>query len=274
LYTDEKYIETYKIPLVGGEFFNAKGGTPDSAAVVINESAAKGLGWSNTNAAIGQQIKFQGTQRIFVVGGVVKDFHFGPLQEAIRPLYFIHTSSAPLFRYMSFKLKPGNTAASLAAIQKKWSVLMPDAPFAYSFMDDTLARLYQMEMQMKKASSAATTIALIIVLLGVLGIVTQTISKRTKEVGIRKVLGASALQVTQLFAKEFSLILLIANIIAWPLAYFVMRNWLNNYAYRIALSPLPFVLVAITLLILMSLLIAVKTMKTALMNPVKSLRTE
>ncbi|MGG9964127.1 ABC transporter permease [Ferruginibacter sp. SUN106] len=274
LFTDEKYIATYKIPVAAGKFFNADGGTPDSTSVVINESAVKGLGWKEATAAIGQQIKFQGNPGTFTVGGVVKDFHFGPLQEAIRPMYFIHVSNAPLFRYMSFKIKPGNTGAAIAAIQKKWSVLLPDAPFAYTFMDDTLARLYSMEVQMKKAATAATVIALLIVLLGVLGIVTQSISKRTKEVGIRKVLGASVVQVILLFAKEFSIIIIVANIIAWPVAYFALRNWLNNYAYRIDLTFFPFIMVGLVLLLLVALLIAVKTIRTALMNPVKSLRTE
>ena len=274
LFTDEKYVDTYKIPVAAGEFFNAKGGLTDSAAVVLNESAAKGLGWPDAGSAIGQQIKFQGNPRTFTVGGVVNDFHFGPLQEAIRPIYFIHVQNATLFRYMSFKLKPGNTVAAIAAIQKKWSAILPDAPFAYIFMDDTLDKLYQMEMQMKKASMAATVIALLIVLLGVLGIVTQSISKRTKEVGIRKVLGASVLQVIVLFAKEFSLIILIANCIAWPLAYIALQNWLNNYAYRIKLDLLPFVMVGFILLVLVAVLILIKTMSTALMNPVKGLRTE
>jgi len=127
---------------------------------------------------------------------------------------------------------------------------------------------------MKKASFAATVIAMLIVLLGVLGIVTQSISKRTKEVGIRKVLGASVLHVIVLFAKEFSLIILIANCIAWPLAYIALSKWLNNYAYRIDLTLLPFALVGFILLALVAVLISIKTMRTALMNPVKSLRTE
>jgi putative ABC transport system permease protein len=274
LFTDEQYTAVYRIPLAAGEFFNARGGQPDSTGVVVNESAVKALGWADAGSAIGQSVKFQGNPGIFKISGVVKDFHFGPLQEAIRPLYFIHVQNAPLFRYMSFKLKPGNTAASIAAIQKQWSVLLPDAPFAYSFVDDTLSRLYSMEQQMKKASMAASAIALLIVLLGVLGIVTQSISKRTKEVGIRKVLGASAAQVIVLFVKEFSIILLIANLVAWPLAFMALRNWLNNYAYRINLTASPFLIVGLILLVLVSAVISIRSIKIALMNPVKSLRTE
>ncbi len=273
LFTDEKYLQTYKIPLAAGTFFNATGGIANTAEVVLNESAAKGLGW-NASDAINQKIMFQGNPNAATVVGVVKDFHFGPLQENIRPVYFIHVKNAIIYRYLSFKLKAGNTAASIAAIQKKWSTLIPDAPFDYVFMDNTLAKLYAKEIQIKKASEAATIIALVIVLLGVLGIVTQSITKRTKEVGIRKVLGASVMQVIALFAKEFSWLVLIANLIAWPLAYLAVSNWLNNYAYRIKLNVFPFLIVAITLAMLVAILILIKTMRTAASNPVKSLRTE
>ncbi len=274
LFTDEKYLSTYRIPLVAGEFFNAAGGQPGSGTVVINESAAKALGWQQPAEAISQPVRFQGNPQQFSVGGVVKDFNFGPLQQAITPLYFIHESNAPLFRYLSFRLKPGHTAASLAAIEKKWTSLFPDAPFVYSFMDDTLARLYQTEVQMKKASMAATTIAMVIVLLGVLGIVTQSISRRTKEMGIRKVLGASVAQVIFLFTKEFTVLIAVANCIAWPLAYLALNKWLNNYAYRVQLSWWPFIFVGGLLLSLVTLLVLLKTLRTVSANPVKSLRTE
>ena len=179
-----------------------------------------------------------------------------------------------IFRYLSFQLKPGNIAANIAALQQRWSQLLPDAPFDYSFMNDTLARLYTTEMQMKKASDAATIIALVIVLLSVLSIITQSITRRTKEIGIRKVLGASVVQVIVLFAKEFALILLIANLVAWPLAWLAANNWLGNYAYRISLNFMPFATVSLVLAALVAILIVLKTIRTALSNPVKSLRTE
>lgn len=274
LFTDEKYLDTYKIPLLAGKFFNATGGLPDSTGIVLNESAAVGLGWKNPEAAIGQTVKFQGSPSDFSVEGVVKDFHFGTLHEKIRPMYFVHVKNALLYRYLSFQLKPGNTAGTIATLQKKWTTLLPDAPFDYKFMDETLARLYTTEMQMKKASQAATVIALIIVLLGVLGIVTQSITKRTKEVGIRKVLGASVSQVIGLFAAEFTKLIILANLVAWPLAYITVSKWLNNYAYRIELNAVPFIVVSITLLLLIAVLIVLKTIKTAIANPVKSIRTE
>lgn len=151
---------------------------------------------------------------------------------------------------------------------------MPDAPFDYKFIDDSLAKLYSTETRMKKASMLATGIALIIVLLGVAGIVGQSITKRTKEVGIRKVLGASAAQIIMLFSKEFVAIFVIANAIAWPLGYMVMKSWLNDYAYRINLNLLPFAIVALAMVVLIALLISARVSKIAVTSPVKSLRTE
>jgi len=274
LTTDEKFAATYQVPLVAGTFFNEGIGQPDTTAIVLNEAAVKALGWDNAADAIGQNLKIQGSQALFPIRGVVKDFHFGPMQESIRPMFFIHVRNALIYRYLSFQLKSGNIASNIAALQQKWSQLLPDAPFDYSFMNDTLARLYTTEMQMKKASDAATIIALVIVLLGVLSIITQSITRRTKEVGIRKVLGASVVQVIMLFFKEFALILLIANLISWPLAWLTASNWLGNYAYRISLNFTPFITVSLVLVVLVAILIVLKTARTALSNPVKSLRTE
>jgi putative ABC transport system permease protein len=274
LFTDEKYLSTYVIPLAAGEFFNEKGGLVDSATVVLNSAAAKALGWDDPGSAINQLVKFQGNQTIFRVTGVVKDFHFGPLQQRIQPLYFIHVKNAPLFRYLSFRLHPGNTSKEIAAIQSKWASLFPDAPFDYKFIDETLARLYLTETRMKKAASLATIVSLIIVLLGVSGIVAQNISRRTKEVGIRKVLGASVSQIITLFAKDFVPVVFIANLAAWPLAFVLLRNWLDNYAYRVDLTPLPFAIVTMIVLALIALLITYKVSRIATESPVKSLRTE
>ena len=274
LLTDEKFANTYRVPIAAGTFFNEGIGQPDTTAIVLNEAAAKALGWHNAADAVGQSLKVQGSQALFPVSGVVKDFHFGPMQERIRPMFFIHVRNALLYRYLSFQLRPGNIATNMAALQQEWSQLLPDAPFDYTFMNDTLTRLYTTEMQMKRASDAATIIALVIVLLGVLSIITQSITRRTREVGIRKVLGASVVQVIVLFAKEFAVILLIANVVAWPLAWLAASNWLGNYAYRIPLNIFPFISVSLILALLIAVLLILKTARTALSNPVNNLRTE
>jgi putative ABC transport system permease protein len=164
--------------------------------------------------------------------------------------------------------------ASLTALQKKWAEVMPGAPFEYSFMDESLAKLYKTELQLKKASYLATGLAMIIVLLGVLGLISLSIQKRTKEIGIRKVLGSSVKDVMLLFLKDFLGTVIIAGLVACPLAYWMMHKWLSNYAYKISLTPLPFAIAIVALVLATSILISLQTVKAALANPVKSLRAE
>jgi putative ABC transport system permease protein len=211
---------------------------------------------------------------IFTIKGVTNDFHFGSMQQKIAPIIFFNVQFAPIYRYLSFKIYPGNIPSAVNAIQKKWSELMPGAPFEYKFMDDTLANLYQTEIQLKKASYTATVLALIIVLLGVVGLISLSIQKRTKEIGIRKVLGSSVAGIVSIFIKEFLLIIMIGGIVACPLAYLIMNNWLQSYAYRIQITGLPFIISIVMLGLITALLICVQTVKAALANPVKSLRTE
>lgn len=151
---------------------------------------------------------------------------------------------------------------------------MPGSSFEYSFMDDTLKKLYATELQLKKAAYAATVLSLIIVLLGILGLVSLSIHKRIKEIGIRKVLGASVQGIVLLFVKEFIVIILVAALLAFPLAYLLMSQWLNNYAYHISISPQPFLLAILVLGTVTLLLIGLQTLKAAFSNPVKALRTE
>ena len=151
---------------------------------------------------------------------------------------------------------------------------MPGVPFEYTFMDDALAKLYKSEIQLKKASYTATVLALIIVLLGVLGLVSLSIQKRTKEIGIRKVLGSSVTGIMTLFLKEFLAVIVVSGVVACPLAYMIMNNWLQEYAYRINISAPPFIISMLMLGGLTALLIGIQTIKAALANPIKSLRTE
>jgi ABC-type antimicrobial peptide transport system permease subunit len=274
LQTDENYASTYNIPMAAGVFFSAPGAFTDSSGIVINETQSKVLGWKSAAHAIGGQVKFVGFNFVFKIVGVTKDFHFGSMQNKIQPLVFAHVGLTNTFRVLSFKLKPGDIAGSLNALQKKWAMLMPGTPFEYKFMDDTLKRLYKSEIQLKQASYTATVLSIIIVLLGVLGLVALSVQKRTKEIGIRKVLGASLSSITTLFMKEFLSAILIAGIIACPVAWLLMNGWLNDYAYRVALSPTPFIVSVIGLGFITALLITLQTIKAGTDNPVKSLRTE
>jgi putative ABC transport system permease protein len=181
---------------------------------------------------------------------------------------------ATIYRFLSFRIHPGNIPSTLNAIQKKWSALMHGAPFEYKFMDDTLANMYQVEIRLKKASYTATILSLIIVLLGVVGLISLSIHKRTKEIGIRKVLGSSVTNIMSLFIKEFLLVIFIGGVVACPLAYLIANSWLRGYAYRIHIDATPFITSIVCLGLVTALLICVQTIKLAIANPVKSLRTE
>jgi putative ABC transport system permease protein len=272
LIADENYLNVYNIPLQAGSFFEGMG--LDSGKVVLNDTSVKALGYRDASAAIGQQLRIPGDPTVFTIKGITKDFHFGSMQQQIAPIIFFNVQFAPQYRFLSFKLQQGNITATIDRLQKKWSAVMPGAPFEYKFMDDTLARVYKTEMQLKKASYTATVLAMIIVLLGVLGLISLSVQKRTKEIGIRKVLGSSVTGIMSLFLKEFLMVILIAGVVAFPLAFIIMSKWLQEYAYRISITAAPFLLSVLVLGIITALLICIQTIKIALANPMKSLRTE
>ncbi|HPH89963.1 MAG TPA: ABC transporter permease [Ferruginibacter sp.] len=270
--TDENYLDVYGIKMAGGGFFDNR--QLDSGQVVLSEKAVAALGFKTAAAAIGQQLRIPGDPTVFTVKGVTNDFHFNSMQMGLRPMIFFNVYNGIYHRYLSFKLKPGNAQAAVEAIQKKWSAMMPGSSFEYTFMDDALKKMYTSELQTKRAAYTAAVLSLIIALLGVLGLVSLSIHKRVKEIGIRKVLGASIQSILLLFVKEFAGILLVAGAVACPVAYLLMNNWLNNYASHIALSA-ALMMAAVGLLAAVTiLLICLHAAKTAIANPVKSLRAE
>jgi len=272
LTTDENYLNVYKIPIKAGAFF--EGRRLDSGKVIINEAAIFALGFKTAADAIGQQIRVPSDPTVFTIKGVTSDFHFSSMQQKVAPIVFFNVHFAPIYRFFSFRINPGNINASVEAIRKKWNALMPGAPFEYKFMDETLAKVYQTEMRLKKASYTATGLALIIVLLGVLGLISLSIQKRTKEIGIRKVLGSSVAAIILLFIKDFFWVTIVAGFIACPLAYIIMDKWLQEYAYRVNITAAPFIISVVCLGLLTVLLICGQTIKAAIANPAKSLRTE
>lgn len=271
LKTDMNYASTFGIPILSGSFFS---GEKDSLKVVINETSAKSLGWINSESAIGQQLKLDGYNLPFTICGVTKDFHFGSMLTKIDPIIFFNLNYALQYRFLSFKIKPGNIGNSLNAIQNKWSATFPNAAFDYIFMDDALKHLYRSELQLRTASYIATVLSIIIIVLGVIGLVSLSIHKRTKEIGIRKVLGAPIISILFMFLTEFVKVILVAAAIACPIAYLIMKNWLNNYAYQVSLTVNPFALPILALATLTCIIIAVQTFKSALSNPVDCLRTD
>jgi hypothetical protein len=205
---------------------------------------------------------------------VVKDFHFDGMQVAIAPEIFMPVSRFILYRYFSFKLRPGNIGATMAALQRQWSILMPGAAFEYKFMDESLQFVYMDELRLKKAADSATVLALVIVLLGVIGLLASSIQRRTKEIAIRKVIGASVPGIIRLFLREYLPLLGIAGLVAALPAYLLMQHWLEGYATRITITAWPFITALLSLGMIMVVLITLQTMRAALTNPVDSLKAE
>lgn len=272
LLTDAHFASVYRIALSAGNFFSST--SKDSGNIVLNETAVHSLGWVNTDDAVGKQVRVHSDPTIFTVKGVVKDFNFGSMQQKIPPILFFDNQNVPIYRYFSFKLKPGNLLEGVNAIEQKWRVLMPDAAFEYSFMDDQLKNMYNKELQFKNATYTALFLALIMVALGIIGMVSMSIQKRVKEVAVRKVLGASVRDILQLFVQEYLMILLIGNIVAIPIAFYIGHNWLSNYAYHISLTIVPFILAVLLVSVFTISIIVMQTSKAALANPAKNLRSE
>jgi putative ABC transport system permease protein len=274
VFTDEYFSSTFGIPMIAGVFFAETVMPENTSKLVINETQSKALGWNNPHDAIGKELKIQNNPGVFTIAGVIKDFHFASMQLKIEPLTFINVKAYTAFRYLSFKLKPGDLTRSISTLQNKWSQLLAGTSFEYSFIDDKLKRLYKTEIQLKQASFVSTLLSVIIVLLGVLGLVSLSVQKRTKEIGIRKLLGSSVVSIVVLFFRDILSVVLIAGVIACPLGYMIMNKWLSDYVYRIDLTGKPFLISILVLTVLSVAIIFMQTMKTALSNPAKSLRTE
>jgi putative ABC transport system permease protein len=273
---DEHYASTYQIPLLAGVFFNAPNepAAQDASKIVLSESEVRALGWQRPGDAINQPVRLFGLPNAYTVSGVTKDFHFTVMGSPIRPTVFMHQSGSPFYRYFALKLRPGNIGTTVEALQKAWGRLMPGAPFEYTFMDDTLHGLYNTELRLRKAATAATVLVLVIVLLGVVGLVSGAVQRRAKEIAIRKVIGASVRGIVQLFITEYLPVLFVAGIVASPLAWWLMQQWLDNYATKITLTPWPFV-GAIGVLVLSTVVVIVaQTLRAALADPVRALRSE
>jgi len=271
--SDQNYMDVYKIPMRAGTFLtSADAMNPQKA--VLNESGIRALGWKTPEEALGRKIKFQGDPTVCTIVGVTADFHFSSMQSRITPMAYGHVRLFSMYRYLSFRLKPGNVKDALGVIGKEWGILLPGSSFEYRFMDQTLRHLYASELQLQKATYVATFVALLIVLLGVTAFVSMSIRKRTKEIGIRKVLGASVRNITALFLKDFIGVLVLSGLVACPLAGLIMHRWLNGYAYRIPLTAGPFILSLLALAGLTILLIVLQTAKAGSANPVDSLKTD
>ncbi len=269
---DPDYLKVLGMKLIAGENLRSTALFKDSLkSIIINETMMRSFGWNEQNA-IGQRIKkFQG--RTALVAGVVRDFNYRPLRDKIKSQAF-ETSEDKGYSHIYVRINSGNPATALADIQKAWKSAAPGVPMKYSFLDDDVDNYYKSEQKWTSIVGAAGGISIFLACLGLLGVATLAAVNRTKEIGIRKVLGASVGNVVLLLSKDFIRLIALAFIIATPLAWYVMHQWLQDYAVRIGISWWVFVLTGAGAVLIAFVSIGSQSIKAAISNPVKSLRTE
>ncbi|NIM90225.1 MAG: FtsX-like permease family protein [Candidatus Aminicenantes bacterium] len=270
---DHDFVELLNLEMVAGRYFSKEIAT-DATAVVINEAAVKKLGLSDP---IGKRFykEFGGAKKgeFVTIIGVVKDFHFHSLHHEIYPMV-IRPLTGPQGNYTSVKIHPDNIKGTLSTIEKTWKKLSGGQPFEYSFIDDDFNSLYKKEQKTGEIFAMFSILAILIACLGLFGLASFTAEQRTKEIGIRKVLGASASGIIFLLCKEFTKWVLLANIIAWPIAYYAMKKWLQNFAYRINMGADVFIIPTLLALVIALVTISYQSIKASVANPADSLRYE
>jgi putative ABC transport system permease protein len=269
-FVDWDYVNQFKIKMVAGRAFSREFGTDTAQAMLLNEAAVKLFGYSSPQQAIGKRFKQWGREGKIV--GVMKDFHFRSLQEVIKPLSMrIEMKNISL---ISVKMSTQNTAATLAAIENKWKMLIPNRPFSYYFLDEFFDRQYRAEQRFGKLFLNFAVLAIFISCLGLLGLASYSTLQRTREIGIRKVLGATVPGIVNMLSRDFIILVIISFFIASPLAYWFMHSWLNDFAYRIDISWWIFATAGILASVIALGTISFQAIRAALSNPVKSLRSE
>jgi len=270
---DEAYVPTLKLKMVEGRNFSRD--FKDSASVILNENAVAQLGWKDP---IGKTLTYPGGNDVkFKVIGVVKDFNAQSLHSAMIPFALFYTTSKTYdigTSYIAVRIKPGDYNKAISHIQSKWKSFMPDNPFEYSFLDQEFDALYSSDQTVGKVFSVFTFLSLTVACLGLLGLAMYTAERRTKEIGIRKVLGASVQNVVSMLSKDFLKLVIIASLIAFPLAWYAMNQWLQSFAYPTDVSWWIFALAGAAMAIIALLTVSFQAIKAALTNPVKSLKTE
>jgi len=273
---DPNYIQTLGMQVIQGRDF-IDGRISDSSAVIINERAASQFGLQNP---IGQIIHKPGGEQLTIIG-VVKDFHYESLRSKIEPVGLVINGVAidrPLEKSflsaVSFRLNTKNLSSALASIEKKWKQIAPGQPFEYSFMSEDFEAMYRSEQRIEQIFTIFSTIAILIACLGLFGLSAFSAEQRTKEIGVRKVLGASVASIAALLSKDFLKPVLIAIVIAFPIGWYAVHIWLQDFAYKIEIEWWIFALASLLSLGIALLTISFQSIKAALMNPVKSLKSE
>jgi putative ABC transport system permease protein len=268
---DYDYITTMGMKIVAGRDFSRDYST-DTKAAIINQETARQFGWDEpVGMSVGRVVDAKGNIDLYQVVGVVEDFHYETLKETIGPLVmFLGDSNGRI----SFRIETKDIPGTIGLLRTKWREFLPNQPFEYSFMDERFNDMYKTEQRINKIFGVFAGFAIFIGCLGLFGLAAFTAEQRTKEIGIRKVLGASAPGIFRLLTREFVMLVAVANVIAWPVAFLAMRGWLRDFSYRISLSVWVFLFAGLMTLLVALLTVSFQAVKAALSNPSDSLRYE
>ncbi len=269
---DENFFKTYEMTITEGRTFSKEFPSDTSEAILINQAMATEMGWDEP---IGKKIVVDGgpeNQTEYSVIGVVKDYNFAPVREMIEPLVFLY-SDTPLY-LISIRLQAGTVQQSLEAIEAAYKEIIPDAPFVYSFIDDDFNEIYEGDKNFATVVSTFSALAIIIACLGLFGLASYSTEQRRKEIAVRKVLGAEEKNIISMLTIGFVRWVILANLIAWPVGYYAMQKWLEEFAYRIDLTVWPFIFAGAIAIAIAVVTVAYQSFRASRSNPVTSLRIE
>jgi putative ABC transport system permease protein len=270
------FLKTFGINLLAGRDYHEENKTDPVDGILINEAMVKHMGWESPQAALGKKFKsLQGDERVI---GVFNNFHPTSLHEASGP-FVLNMKETPgsirwFLKYMAIRIQPGNEKAALDHIEKTWHAAAPDRPFEYFFLDRELSGLYKDEKNLSTLSVIFTIIIIFIAALGLVGLASYMAEQRTKEIGIRKVLGATTFSIVRNLSMEFVWLILMASGFAWLLAYFVMSDWLNHFPYQTALNWFIFVMASLLALFLAMTISGIRGLIASESDPVITLKYE
>ncbi|MEL6720751.1 MAG: FtsX-like permease family protein, partial [Bacteroidota bacterium] len=266
-FVDHKYIDVFEMELVEGRNFAPSAPSDTTAKYILNQSAVKAIGWES---AVGK--RFRDGQ----VVGVVKDFHFQPFDLSIEPLYMtlINDRNRSRFGRIAFKMDMEDAENTLAYLQNTLKTILPKYSYDIQFLDEAYQSMYESEQRIGEAFNIFTLLALFIACMGLFGLMSHQVLQRTKEIGIRKVLGASVSSIVALLSKDFLRLIIIAFIIAIPITYYAMNQWLENFAYHIDIQWWIFALTGIGAIAIALLTVSFQSVKATIANPIKALRNE
>jgi len=270
IHISHDFLETFNIGLAAGRNFDINLASDSTESFILNETAIETIGWQSPEEAIDKQFLYGGRRGKVI--GVVNDFNFESLHQSIAPIVFLIPDER--INNISIKIRDNSRKEVLDFLEEQWATLRPDYPFTYFFVQDTLKKQYNSEERLGTLFGFFSLIAIIIAALGLFGLASFTAQQRIKEIGIRKVLGATVSQIVWLLSTRFTLLVMLAIAIATPLAWYSMDQWLENFAYQIDMPVWAFVLAGVSAIVIAWLTISYQSVKAAIVNPVNSLRSE